>query len=80
MLGDANTAAATRLAWFTAGSRGGAHARRMTAAVTDERDQALATELMRGFADRTGLSSARAPRRYLWTDAFAVCNFMALAR
>lgn len=31
------------------------------------------------FAERTGLSSTRAPRRYLWTDAFAVCNFLALA-
>ena len=31
------------------------------------------------FADRTGLTSARAPQRYLWTDAFAVCNFLGLA-
>jgi hypothetical protein len=31
------------------------------------------------FAERTGLGSGRAsPRRYLWTDAFAVCNFLAL--
>jgi len=36
--------------------------------------------LMLAFAERTGLSSAREPRRYLWTDAFAVCNFLALAR
>ena len=27
-----------------------------------------------------GLAPARAPRRYLWTDAFAVCNFLALDR
>lgn len=35
---------------------------------------------MERFADRTGLTSARPPRRYLWTDAFAVCNFLALDR
>jgi hypothetical protein len=39
---------------------------------------ALAIELMTGFAERTGLAPARAQRRYLWTDAFAVCNFLAL--
>ena len=32
------------------------------------------------FAARTGLTTARPPRRYLWTDAFAVCNFLSLAR
>lgn len=40
----------------------------------------LAIELMRRFADRTGLTGKRPPRRYLWTDAFAVCNFIALGR
>lgn len=35
---------------------------------------------MADFAERTGLSSAQPPRRYLWTDAFAVCNFLGLAR
>lgn len=31
------------------------------------------------FADLTGLTvSRKAPRRYLWTDAFAVCNFLEL--
>ena len=35
---------------------------------------------MRGFAERTGLTSDRPERRYLWTDAFAVCNFLDLAR
>ena len=39
-----------------------------------------AVELMMRFAERTGLTSARPPRRYLWTDAFAVCNFVALSR
>jgi hypothetical protein len=39
-----------------------------------------AIALMQGFAERTGLSSAQPQRRYLWTDAFAVCNFLGLAR
>ena len=42
------------------------------------REQAI--ELMTRFADRTGLTSEHPPRRYLWTDAFAVCNFLGLAR
>ncbi len=37
-----------------------------------------AKELMIQFAEDTGLSSNRLPRRYLWTDAFAVCNFLGL--
>ena len=33
------------------------------------------------FADQTGLSkNKKPPRRYLWTDAFAVCNFLTLYR
>ena len=46
-------------------------------------DQTLteqAIELMVRFAARTGLSSERPQQRYLWTDAFAVCNFLGLAR
>jgi hypothetical protein len=39
-----------------------------------------ALALMDAFAARTGLDSARTPRRYLWTDAFAVCNYLGLAR
>ena len=39
-----------------------------------------AVELMAGFAERTGLSSERPQQRYLWTDAFAVCNFIGLSR
>ncbi|MGN6106413.1 MAG: hypothetical protein ACTHU0_15005 [Kofleriaceae bacterium] len=39
-----------------------------------------ATDLMLRFAERTGLTSALPARRYLWTDAFAVCNFLALGR
>ena len=45
--------------------------------MTEDR-AALAGQLMAGFADRTGLTSSRPPRRYLWTDAFAVCNFISL--
>lgn len=39
-----------------------------------------AIRLMTTFAERTGLASERPQQRYLWTDAFAVCNFLALAR
>jgi len=39
------------------------------------------SDLMARFAHETGLSSTRdRPRRYLWTDAFAVCNFLELHR
>ncbi len=39
-----------------------------------------AAELMTAFAERTGLGSGRHGQRYLWTDAFAVCNLLGLAR
>lgn len=43
--------------------------------------QAIAARLMSEFARRTGLSPATGEeRRYLWTDAFAVCNFLTLSR
>jgi hypothetical protein len=35
---------------------------------------------MMRFAERTGLTSDLPPQRYLWTDAFAVCNFLGLAQ
>ena len=35
---------------------------------------------MMNFAERTGLTGERCPQRYLWTDAFAVCNFLGLAQ
>ena len=41
-------------------------------------DEAIA--LMNRFAERTGLASTQPRRRYLWTDAFAVCNYLGLAR
>jgi len=38
-----------------------------------------ARDIMERFAESTGLMSPDIPpRRYLWTDAFAVCNFLAL--
>jgi hypothetical protein len=39
-----------------------------------------AVELMCGFAERTGITSDRPQQRYLWTDAFAVGNFLGLSR
>ena len=39
-----------------------------------------ATALMTAFAERTGLTGKTSPVRYLWTDAFAVCNFVGLER
>ena len=39
----------------------------------------LVHEFMLDFARLTGLDPASAhPRRYLWTDAFAVCNYLDL--
>jgi hypothetical protein len=39
-------------------------------------------KIMTDFAELTGLSPTREepPERYLWTDAFAVCNFLGLYR
>jgi hypothetical protein len=46
------------------------------------RDTALPTvqKIMTEFADSTGLLPGGQPKRYLWTDAFAVCNFLELHR
>lgn len=38
----------------------------------------LAAQLMMDFAERTGVVGDAEPQRYLWTDAFAVCNFLGL--
>lgn len=46
-------------------------------------DDAIAAvhDIMQAFAERTGLSPATIqPRRYLWTDAYAVCNYLSLFR
>jgi len=42
-------------------------------------NQAMVQEIMQAFAVRTGLIGDTVnPKRYLWTDAFAVCNFLRL--
>ena len=48
--------------------------------MTPDSATATAAQLMSGFARRTGLypESQKEQRRYLWTDAFAVCNFIEL--
>lgn len=38
----------------------------------------IACKIMMDFANRTGILGVEKPKRYLWTDAFAVCNFIAL--
>ena len=38
----------------------------------------LARTLMEDFAIATGVVGSSEPRRYLWTDAFAVCNYLGL--
>jgi hypothetical protein len=44
-----------------------------------EASESAAQEIMAEFADLTGLSSPeKVPRRYLWTDAFALCNLLGL--
>lgn len=48
-----------------------------------QKDKGLerAQDIMLAFADWTGIgNSDQAPRRYLWTDAFAVCNYLTLYR
>jgi hypothetical protein len=43
--------------------------------------RSVVQEIMIEFANLTGLSTAlKVPRRYLWTDAFAICNFLELYR
>ncbi len=39
-----------------------------------------AIELVTRFAERTGVTADCPQQRYLWTDAFAVCNALGLAR
>jgi hypothetical protein len=51
--------------------------------VTMEREQRItaAAKIMESFAELTGLAAARpSPKRYLWTDAYGVCNFLGLYR
>ncbi len=45
----------------------------------DQERMQSAAEFMEDFAERTGLSPAgQFSKRYLWTDAYAVCNFLGL--
>ena len=47
--------------------------------VKQNESQQIVREIMMEFARDTGLSPASSvPRRYLWTDSFAVCNFLGL--
>jgi hypothetical protein len=47
----------------------------------EDASRSAAAEIMVEFAGLTGLSKpGGVPRRYLWTDAFAVCNFLELYR
>jgi hypothetical protein len=39
-----------------------------------------AAAILERFAERTGLVSDRTAQRYLWTDAFAVCTWLGIAR
>ena len=50
----------------------------MESVMEHSRNLAIATEIMLQFADNTGLTGTGKPRRYLWTDAFAVANFLEL--
>jgi hypothetical protein len=52
----------------------------LTMAVEAQAPDRLARNLMDEFAEVTGLSGGKPARRYLWTDAFAVCNFLGLHR
>ncbi|MBF0496016.1 MAG: hypothetical protein HQK58_05490 [Deltaproteobacteria bacterium] len=49
--------------------------------IKEELKFSIVAELMSEFARQTGIASAGGiQRRYLWTDAFAVCNFLELYR
>ena len=54
---------------------------RVTKMDRNETVDAFVKEIMQDYARLTGLSSDDVhPRRYLWTDAFAVCNYLELFR
>ncbi len=48
--------------------------------MNEQETTAFVRKLMTAFAERTGLVGGQAPTRYLWTDAFAVCNLLELER
>ena len=43
-----------------------------------EASLSVVREIMTEFAHQSGLIAGKKPRRYLWTDSFAVCNFLEL--
>ena len=49
-------------------------------ALADQKTTSFVRDRMTDFAERTGLIGGQPPTRYLWTDAFAVCNFLELDR
>ena len=49
--------------------------------MTETASPSVVRDLMTEFASQSGLAPTdETPRRYLWTDAFAVCNFLELYR
>jgi hypothetical protein len=53
----------------------------MNAEIDKAAEAITPNSIMRDFAASTGLTNAGVePRRYLWTDAFAVCNYLGLYR
>jgi hypothetical protein len=47
--------------------------------MNEQANISIVKDIMAEFSDSTGLSTVeKSPRRYLWTDAFAVCNFLEL--
>ncbi|MEJ2657416.1 MAG: hypothetical protein P8012_09495 [Desulfobacterales bacterium] len=47
--------------------------------MNEQADISIVKGIMTDFSDSTGLSTTgKSPRRYLWTDAFAVCNLLEL--
>ena len=43
-------------------------------------ERRMASQLMMRFSERSGLIGDAPKRRYLWTDAFAVCNLLGLTQ
>jgi hypothetical protein len=50
----------------------------MVTSDVDASTRSAAIAIMSSFAERTGLTSRAQPKRYLWTDAFALCNWLQL--
>jgi hypothetical protein len=48
--------------------------------ILEQKRSDTALDLMHRFAERTGVGRRRSARRYLWTDAFAVCNLIGFGR